>query len=100
MPPDEFVVQEQVWRTEYSKDLVNKLNGCCMPGKCMVVLSPALDPEAVGETWIHELLHGCVDMTRARSIDEDTAAIEENLVAGLAPVLWAVLRRNKLRFDQ
>jgi hypothetical protein len=92
-------VQEQNWTTTRSGDLVNKLAGCCSPLKCMIVLSPSLSPEAVGETWLHELLHGCADMTRARAVDEETVAIEEHLIAGLSPVLWAVLRRNGLRFD-
>lgn len=98
-PPDSFVVQEQEWQTVYAAELINKLEGLCQPGGCRIVLSPTLAKEARGETWLHELLHACVNFSGSRTADEEQSEWEERLISGLAPVLWATLRRNKLRFD-
>lgn len=99
VPPKKFLVQEQTWETVQTDELRGRLDGMCLPAQCQIALSSALHPEAIGETWLHELLHACWNMTSRRGTDEEQGQLEEAMVAGLAPILWAALRRNRLRFD-
>jgi hypothetical protein len=68
--------------------------GRCDATKCLVTLNKELSAEAIGETWLHELLHAC---WRSSGLTRDEEK-EEQVVMALSPVLWAALRRNKLRF--
>jgi hypothetical protein len=51
-------------------------------------------PESQAEALLHELLHAAVDLTPMRGGAIEEGVKEEALVAGLSPVLLAILRDN------
>lgn len=97
-PPEAVLVQEQIWETVRADEIRNVDSGQTHTERCLLILSRNLAPEAEGETWLHELLHACWSHTGLPA--SKAQSHEETVIRALSPILWAALRRNRLRFDR
>lgn len=116
-PPRRLNILEQSWPVDMAADVTdsdgNPLEGDCSRTRREIRLSTAA-PEGVGEIFCHELLHALwyaggfsaaleqafrrygLPQAAARALADE---IDEMHSQAVGPILWAVLRRNRLRFD-
>lgn len=96
--PAEFRIAEQQWKTIPTENMDGDTAGLMDPQRCAVLLSTGINPELIGETWLHEVFHAAWAKAGLGEIP-GAAPHEEQIVIALSTYLWAVLRGNKLRFD-
>jgi hypothetical protein len=98
-PPADFNILEQSWRTVYTGEMEEATLGMVIPKKAIVYLDSRQSESLIGETWLHEVCHIIFQESGLREID-GLPQMEETIVTAFGAQLWALLRRNKLRFDQ
>ena len=95
-PPRTVILLEQLWTVDRVK--LSEAEGECHTKRRAIHLDPETAPEGHGEVFLHEALHALCRLSGLSESLDDGA--EEKVCSSLAPALWAMLRRNKMRFDR
>jgi hypothetical protein len=71
--------------------------GNCLPNQGLIRIENLQPEDEKEETLLHEILHCCCSFA---GIQDDEKLTEEELISRISPILYTVLKENKLPFTK
>ncbi len=98
-----IIILGQKWQVLTVEEIPNGLSGECLSDKTTILLSSKYSEESRKEILMHEMLHAICSISGISVEFEDMPGcidLEEYIVSRLSPLLYTVLKENKMDFSK